>query len=741
MTTIITRRRVFGRSSASSANSTTKTKKTAAATTTTDGDNDAASEFRDTWKHPSHWDDTSTVYRNHTTIVDATGDVVIGDVANAAQYGVAIGSLNGKWGIPDLQRLKWFPTVRWGAVPGTDGESTESTSNAADESESSHDVYTLPSSVVLLPFHSLSAANPGHLVWDDFLPAYTLLDMFHLNHNNDENQNQNQKAYELLPIRYILPPNGNDGDPRGLWAGCDWLVDRYRACHSMLQKFGTLLGTRSSYLKYHTEEEDLAEQRRLWEEEEAKRKTNGKIFNNKDEDDDDVPKGVSKFVSASKLPRIPITTNLNVQLKLNDPSKEPSPDPEPYPARDTDHYQISKARKKKRRNRKRKHKEPIDKPKLVCARHGVAGFGAISDHGDGTRSHGWEANDYKVNHNQGRGGQLWDFRNFLVGNVFGDDNGNGDSRQNYNTNNKNNNNNNYYYYKTTHSPLPPITGPKPRPKIPGQPAYLTTDSVVMGMERLAEAERVANQHHQNDSTGNGGASSSSSSSSSSSHTHLAYRAPASITDWAPDEPLVVLFSALSSRTRGRDMFSESNDLRDLIAKRGGPGRAVLGSAYDPSVPSHANLQIAIETHRFSEYTLEEQIHSTSRTAVLVTFCGGGAFSSLFLPKGASLMIYYNEKGGVQNNKNTMLPARLDWDFFNNLGYLHVNWIPSQNSRFVATTVAKTKDNNNNNSDSDSEFKYETNMEANADLILAHLRRIFNEREAAAAKRRGSTSQE
>ena len=43
---------------------------------------------------------------------------------------------------------------------------------------------------------------------------------------------------------------------------------------------------------------------------------------------------------------------------------------------------------------------------------------------------------------------------------------------------------------------------------------------------------------------------------------------------------------------------------------------------------------------------------------------------MFLPKGASLISFYNEieKGGDTR-------ARLDWDLLNNLSYLRVHWLP------------------------------------------------------------------
>lgn len=53
-------------------------------------------------------------------------------------------------------------------------------------------------------------------------------------------------------------------------------------------------------------------------------------------------------------------------------------------------------------------------------------------------------------------------------------------------------------------------------------------------------------------------------------------------------------------------------------------------------------------------------------------------TATFLPKGATLILYYDEKGGYDfANKFNMTgdPAFLDWDLMNNLSYLRVHWLP------------------------------------------------------------------
>ena len=53
-------------------------------------------------------------------------------------------------------------------------------------------------------------------------------------------------------------------------------------------------------------------------------------------------------------------------------------------------------------------------------------------------------------------------------------------------------------------------------------------------------------------------------------------------------------------------------------------------------------------------------------------------TATFLPRGATLILYYDEQGGYNfaNNFNiTGDPAFLDWDLMNNMSYLRVHWLP------------------------------------------------------------------
>ena len=87
-------------------------------------------------------------------------------------------------------------------------------------------------------------------------------------------------------------------------------------------------------------------------------------------------------------------------------------------------------------------------------------------------------------------------------------------------------------------------------------------------------------------------------------------------------------------------------------------------------------RVIVQTVAFQKLSIVEQVKLVSETSILVTACGGGAVSASFLPQGAAVILYYVEDGGVENNRHTGRPALLDWDFFNNAGYMRAHWLPS-----------------------------------------------------------------
>lgn len=330
---------------------------------------------------------------------------------------VSLGGVNLKWGFKSdgIPRLEWFPEIRT-IDPGT-----------------KLSYYEFASNVTMVPFHSMNGANPGHLVWDDFLPIYTLMTMFQL-----------EEKSELLMLRYVLK-----GD-RGLWASCDWRDEKREACQAMHKKFLPLMMGRNTNHNLTTTEN-------------------------------------FKFV----------------------PKQE-------------------------------------GKANLICSSNGLAGIGSLTDHGT-NKLHGWVEDDFRLTHNHGRGGLLYDFRNYMVSNL-------------------------------------------------GLPV-----------------------------------------------------------DYDHKPPFRIVFSTRSSDTIIRNIdFTAQIDLL----------RRSFNSNY-----------VSVESYVMKDLSLEEQVEIASQTSIFITGCGGGAVTATFLPKGASVILYYVEDGGVKNNKNTGTPARLDWDLFNNFGYLKVHWLP------------------------------------------------------------------
>jgi hypothetical protein len=305
----------------------------------------------------------------------------------------------------------------------------------------------------MIPFHSMAAFNPGHLVWDDFLPLYSLLHIFGF--DNKVN------AVDLLLLRYVLPLGGRFKS--GVWAGCDW-EGKSEVCAKMMRKFAGLMIRRNE----------------------------------------------SQYITTQNEPE--------------------------YGFRDAN----------------------SNKKQLICARNGLAGLGPLSDHGT-KKGHGWEAKDYKTTYNQGRGGQFWKFRNFM-------------------------------------------------------------------MENLGIFEDNLEEEDE-------------------------------------DAPLRILFSEHSSKSRDISMNKQM--------------QALMAAIQDKSrVPSDLP-EIIVEAHQLSKYTIKEQAQMVSKTAAYISTNGGGAVTASFLPRGASLLLYYQHKGGFELGKRTGKPARLDWDYLNNASYLRVHWVPDE----------------------------------------------------------------
>ncbi len=329
---------------------------------------------------------------------------------------LSVGGINPKWG-DEHSLLEWYPTLRH-----------------VDDLKSQGGYYGLQTDKVLIPWHSLCGFNPGHLVWDDFLPLFTLLSSFDL------------VQKELVLIRYDLT--------LAMWASCQ---RQWKKCQPILKKFLPLLGT--------------------------------------------------------ELDRTSTQNDTVFEVIENE-----------------------------------------KKSKYVCAPNGAAGLGMLTDHG--TKLHGWMKTDYQYAKNVGRGGEMYQFRNWMINRLLGDS------------------------YKPKH-----VSKPKHR----------------------------------------------------------------------------IVISNASSKTPGR-IINFDNHAKYLEKQ--------LGHKYD----------LDIQVVRLHKLSIEEQVKLTAEASIFISVCGGGAVTAMFLPKGASLLLYFTENPlGMKKRNDT--PARLDWDLLNNIGYIRVHWLPRPKSLF------------------------------------------------------------
>ncbi|KAL7545028.1 hypothetical protein ACHAWF_008394 [Thalassiosira exigua] len=78
----------------------------------------------------------------------------------------------------------------------------------------------------------------------------------------------------------------------------------------------------------------------------------------------------------------------------------------------------------------------------------------------------------------------------------------------------------------------------------------------------------------------------------------------------------------------------------------------------------------------SDLTMAEQVTLAAGTSVFVTAAGGGASLAHFLPRGASVLLYFVEfppdKKATTGQYNGW---PMDWDTYNNFGYVRAHWLP------------------------------------------------------------------
>jgi hypothetical protein len=85
----------------------------------------------------------------------------------------------------------------------------------------------------------------------------------------------------------------------------------------------------------------------------------------------------------------------------------------------------------------------------------------------------------------------------------------------------------------------------------------------------------------------------------------------------------------------------------------------------------------VRAFQFRDMSVDEQMNVAASTRIFVTACGGGAVTVTFLPRHASVIVFYDDRGGLDfaTLQSTGRPARLDWDLLANASHLRVHWLP------------------------------------------------------------------
>ena len=84
-----------------------------------------------------------------------------------------------------------------------------------------------------------------------------------------------------------------------------------------------------------------------------------------------------------------------------------------------------------------------------------------------------------------------------------------------------------------------------------------------------------------------------------------------------------------------------------------------------------NTDISVRSFQFADWEMKDQIEIVNESSIYVSTAGGSSAIATFLPRGSSLILFYNDIDELK----AFGPSYLDWDFWNNAEYLRVHWLP------------------------------------------------------------------
>lgn len=118
----------------------------------------------------------------------------------------------------------------------------------------------------------------------------------------------------------------------------------------------------------------------------------------------------------------------------------------------------------------------------------------------------------------------------------------------------------------------------------------------------------------------------------------------------------VLFSVNSSTSLSR----RKSFAKQIAATRGGLNDVAFVSGVE-----------------FARFPLRDQIQAILQSSVLVSTAGGSTATAMFLPRHASLILYFSsDESFVGRSRKKDFPTMMDFDYWNNAAYLRVHWLPT-----------------------------------------------------------------
>jgi hypothetical protein len=274
---------------------------------------------------------------------------------------------------------------------------------------------------------------------------------------------------------------------------------------------------------------------------------------------------------------------------------------------------------------------------LICGK-GVAGMGSLTDHG-WIKRHGQQGKDYRTVHNVGRGKMWWDFRNYiLIRNQQQPRKQEQDQQHNLD-----------------------FVIQWAMPQHQQQDLTLPAFKALFNKHLISQDIGGASTGKQQENTA-----------TTPPHTSWNLQFP-------PDD--------------------EKNTMMATMIKLYNMNQAC--ACQIPTTVQHNHQDDNNMNYQYNRHQLTECIHQASRSNIYITAASNGdeedrfgvdssclLWPALLLPRGATLLLYYDETQVVPITKRQSRPRMLHFDVWNNLSHLRVHWLP------LPTTKTSTIANNN-----------------------------------------------